>query len=322
MPSTAVEFDFEKKVDREVAFETCKEAIAGGRFVWVDVDATDLKQAADTIRATLPVSEDVVNILYDMELGVQSEFRPDYLRIVLAPCRLTGEDLFAERADVVIGNGWLLTIRRGRALFMDRVKRTYHDDFMRFAKSPSVLLYEILDAICDGYREIANGFDERVEMIQGVLMQEHVPESIFNVVSRVQSDLIKFKKYVAPFRELLFELSTRKSPFVAESTQPFLLEFRGMVERVLGDLHVNRETLSESLNLYMSVISYRTNHVMTRLTVVTVVFLPLTFLCGIYGMNFEFMPEVKWPLGYVWFWGWALLIVAGVLFVMRRMRIL
>jgi magnesium transporter len=96
----------------------------------------------------------------------------------------------------------------------------------------------------------------------------------------------------------------------------------GTIERVLQDLLVDRDILSESLNLYMSMVGWRTNRVMNRLTVVSVIFLPLTFLCGVYGMNFEIMPELKWERGYSFFWTIAIAMAAGLVFYMRKLRLL
>jgi len=96
----------------------------------------------------------------------------------------------------------------------------------------------------------------------------------------------------------------------------------GTVERVLQDLLVDRDILSESLNLYMSMVGHRTNKVMNRLTVVSVVFLPLTFLCGVYGMNFEVLPELKWQYGYFVFWLVVAAIVISLLAFMRTKKLL
>jgi magnesium transporter len=125
-----------------------------------------------------------------------------------------------------------------------------------------------------------------------------------------------------PARTVLTDLSSRRSLFISEATQPFLANMVGTLEHVLQDLLVDRDILSESLNLYMSVVSHRTNAVMKRLTVVSVVFLPLTFLCGVYGMNFDHLPELHWRWGYAGFWGVAATIVVGLLFVSRRADLL
>ena len=90
----------------------------------------------------------------------------------------------------------------------------------------------------------------------------------------------------------------------------------------MQDLLVDRDILTDSLNLYMSLVSHRTNEVMKRLTVVSVVFLPLTFLCGVYGMNFDVLPELRWHFGYAYFWTLVVMVVVGLFLVMKRARIL
>ena len=109
---------------------------------------------------------------------------------------------------------------------------------------------------------------------------------------------------------------------LSEATQAFLANMVGTVDHLLQDMLVDRDILTESLNLHMSLVSHRTNQVMKRLTVVSVVFLPLTFLVGVYGMNFEILPELRWRYGYLYFWS---LVVAGVmtlLYMLRRSRLL
>jgi len=135
-------------------------------------------------------------------------------------------------------------------------------------------------------------------------------------------DLLHLRKVVLPARAVLTDLSTRKSPFVSENTQPYLANMVGTVERVLQDVLVDRDILSAAMNNYMSMVAHRTNKVMGKLTVVSVIFLPLTFLCGVYGMNFEVIPELHLEWGYYAFWTLTLAIVLVLVVVMRRMRLL
>jgi magnesium transporter len=123
---------------------------------------------------------------------------------------------------------------------------------------------------------------------------------------------------VLPARAVLTDLSTRKSPFVSEATQPYLANMVGTIERVLQDVLVDRDILSGSLNNYMSLVAHKTNRTMSRLTVVSIIFMPLTFLCGVYGMNFSVLPEKEWEYGYLYFWIAVVVIVGVVIWLMRR----
>jgi magnesium transporter len=144
---------------------------------------------------------------------------------------------------------------------------------------------------------------------------------VFGRISELGADLLHFRKILLPARAVLTDLSTRRTIFISETTQSFLHNMVGTVEHVLQDLLVDRDILSESLNLYMSLVGHRTNEVMKRLTVVSVVFLPLTFLCGVYGMNFDHLPELHWTYGYMFFWAAVALIVITLLTLMRRAKL-
>jgi magnesium transporter len=117
---------------------------------------------------------------------------------------------------------------------------------------------------------------------------------------------------------LLSELGNRRSAYVNESTQPALITMSETLERLGGDLTTEREVLNETLNLYMGMVSHRTNKVVNRLTIISVIFLPLSFLCGVYGINLKGAPEFEWEHGYLYFWVLCIMITVGLLYFMRR----
>jgi magnesium transporter len=245
----------------------------------------------------------------------------DFIHLVLTGCRLRDRSFDLERVDVLFGERFMLTLRRGHPQFLAAVRREFRSDFVRHAQSPSFLLYELWDHLIDNYLNVHKAFEDRVEAVQRALVGD-ADESIFGEASELGVDLLHLRKVVLPARAVLTDLSSRKSTFVSEATQPYLANMVGTVERVLQDVLVDRDVLSGALNNYMSMVAHRTNKVMGKLTVVSVIFLPLTFLCGVYGMNFEVIPELKWAWGYGGFWIAALAIVLGLIVVMRRMKLL
>ena len=263
----------------------------------------------------------VVEDAFTRDAATQIARYEECLHLVLTGCRLAGRAFDLERVDAVVGERYLVTLRRGSTEFMSAVMRDYRSDFVRFAQSPSFLLYELWDHLIENYLKVHEAFDARVESIQRALSGE-VEESIFQEASELSSDLLQLRKVVLPARAVLTELATRKSAFVSEATQPYLANMAGTVERVLQDVLVDRDILSDSLNNYMSMVAHRTNKVMSKLTVVSVIFLPLSFLCGVYGMNFEVLPELKWAWGYGAFWGAVAVIVTGLLLLMRRAKVI
>ena len=318
---TVVAFDFAAKQCPTIPIEDARHAMDAGKFVWIDINLARADEARALLAGLDLCPPEVLEDAFTRDPATQVGRYEDCLHLALTGCRLTDRSFDLERVDVVVGARSMLTLRRGHPVFMKAVYRDYRSDFMRFAQSPSFLLYELWDHLIDNYLQVHEAFDTRVEKIQRALTGE-VDESIFQDASELSSDLLHLRKVVLPARAVLTDLSTRKSAFVSEGTQPYLANMVGTVERVLQDVLVDRDVLSDSLNNYMSMVAHRTNKVMGKLTVVSVIFLPLTFLCGVYGMNFEVLPELKWEWAYYGFWGVVVLIVVALLAVMRRMKLL
>ena len=121
---------------------------------------------------------------------------------------------------------------------------------------------------------------------------------------------------------VLEELVSRKTTLVSEATLQFLSNMISTLERLLADITANREILESAMNFSLTVMTHRTNMTMNRLAVVSTIFLPLTFLCGVYGMNFEIMPETAWVHGYKMFWVVSAIITLTLTLLLRKARLL
>ena len=318
----AVELDFERRRETAIPLADIGASMAAGRFVWIDLDAGDQTEARRLLSGLGLVGEDIVDLALRDEPSTQYGRHDGYLHLVVSGYRQCGDAFELERVSVTFGERFMITIHRGHVQFLDGVRQDYHGDFVSFAKTPSFLLYEIWDHLIANYLDAQTIMGERVERLQDELRRETVDDGVFARVSALGADLLHFRKLLLPVRATLADMSTRRSHVLSEATQAFLANMVGTVDHLLQDMLVDRDILTEALNLHMSMVSHRTNQVMKKLTVVSVVFLPLTFLVGVYGMNFEIFPELRWRYGYLYFWG---LVVAGVttlLYTLRRSRLL
>ena len=316
--------DFATKEHRKIGLDEIRSAMSVGErsFVWVDIDITKTDEARKILAKLEEMYEaEIIEDALSREPATQIGRYENFLHLVLSGCRLVGHKFDLERVDVMLGEKFMLTLHRGQPVFLEAVRKSYVADFKRFAQSPSFLLYELWDHLVDNYLAIHKKFEERVDEVQRRLVGD-VDEAVFAEASEIGSDLLHLRKVVLPARSVLTDLSTRKSPFVSEATQPYLNNMVGTIERVLQDVLVDRDILSGSLNNYMSLVAHKSNKTMGKLTVVSIVFLPLTFLCGVYGMNFDVIPELKWEYGYAVFWGAAVAIIAGLIYAMRRNKLL
>lgn len=238
---------------------------------------------------------------------------------VSAP-QLEGDTIRFPHVDLIIGERFILSLHRGGVEFLELAKRHYKQFFLKFAQSLGFLIFELWDHLIEGCRKVFSNLENEVEAVQSRIFGD-VDNQIFSRVAEVTHELLVVRKNVLADREVLQQLAVHRSSFVSETTQPFLNNLVQTLERLGSDLTVEREVLTETLTLYLGIVSHRTNRVVNRLALISVIFLPLTFLCGVYGTNFKTnMPEIEWTYGYLYFWILTLLIAGGLIILCRVKR--
>jgi magnesium transporter len=171
---------------------------------------------------------------------------------------------------------FIIMLYRGRADFREQMRRSYQHFFITLAETLG-LLFELWDRLIDSYRKGLLKLEDEVEQIQSCILGE-LDDSIFQRVAEVTQNLLTLRKNVLADREVLQELALRRSRFVSPSTQPYLSNMVGTLERLASDLRTEREILAETLNLYLGIVGHRTNRIINRLTILSAIFLLLTFL--------------------------------------------
>ena len=317
-----VVFDFKTKIDRRVPLAEALEAAKNGLFVWLDLKLSDEIEAREILASLELLEAEVIDDILTRDASTQCARYERFIHGVASSCKTTDSGFELDRIDYIIAENFFVTVHRTEVAFLAAVKREYHADFVRFAKTSSFLIYEFWDQLLDSYLSVQKVMEQRVEVLAVRLRSGSADDSVFAQTAELGADLLHFRKVVLPARAVLAELATRRTDLLSEATQVFLGNMSGTVEHVLQDLLVDKDILSESLNLHMSLMGHRTNQVMGRLTAVSIVFLPLSFLAGVYGMNFSSQPELHWKYGYIFFWIVAALAVGGIVYWMKRGKML
>lgn len=316
----AIEFDFNTKQERPVALEEIAAVPASGLYYWIDLEG-EPKATARGFLERMDIDPLTLDLLFDDDTPPRFNVFSSCLHFMLKEARVVNDDWLTVPVQVVLGSHFMLTSHPARVEFLADIKQTYKEDFHEHSHSPGFLLFELADHLTQGYRLTLNGISEMIEGVQAQILGEAGSE-MFHEVNDLIRWLLEFRKIIIATREIVHELATRKSPFVSESTQPFLEKKGVLLDRLSTDVTTEREVLSESLNLFMGIVSYRTNRVVTKLTMVSMFFLPLSFLVGLYGMNFgspdSTMPELGWKYGYLFFWCVVATIVGLLVYWMRR----
>ena len=283
-PSTRAEFfDFRHRTRGEIPIADIPQQIEAGQFVWIDVDCT--AGIPPSLGDVLPwrsvdgldPCEVAARCAADKGHGVSSPNRAgDLLHIVLVGGAIRPDEIVDERLDVLLGTSFLLTMHRGPNAVIQGVRSVYVRDFETHAATPSFLVYEIWSNQIEQFFELQRRLDEEAEVVRARVRQA-VDAATLDNLAQVNGRLLALRKLVVPARKVLEEMLLRKTPLISDATLTFMGHMVGMLERLLADIASNLDVLSSSL----AVSAHNTNQNMNRLTVMSTLFLPLTFLCGV-----------------------------------------
>jgi magnesium transporter len=321
-------FNFDEHLLGRTSLPDIPARIRAGEFIWIDLDlaTADL----NVLQEVVPIDDDCRSHLQqftgsagDIQNEPLSSVRRSerVLHITLVGAVSREGDIGWDRCDVVIGEGFLLTLHRGPAAVLAVVRRDYEHDFQKYAKTSSFLIYEIWNAQVNQFIALQSELEHDVESVR-VALHHEVNETTLDRLSQMSAKLMVLRKRVLPARRVLEELVSRKTALISDATLDFFGTMIGTLDRLLADIDSNREILESAVNLSLTFTAHRTNLTMNRLAVVSTIFLPLTFLCGVYGMNFEVLPEIRWAHGYAYFWVLSAIITGGLVFLLRRLRLL
>lgn len=312
-----VAFDFATKQEDTLGPEEWPLRPEPGIFYWLTAEPSEGPRLQEAL-AALGAPPSIASILLAPQPEAHYELYEDAIHFTLAEARIEHAALKTDVLAFLLGDHFLTSIAPASSAVLDKVRRLYRDDFRKFARSSGFLLYELGSHLLDSCRRLFQHYTAEAERLQLRLFGK-VTDAIFAEVSDLTGDILAFRRTVLAARDLFNELATRKSGFVPESTQPSLDILSDRLDRLGADISGVRSVLNETLNLYMGMVSHRTNRIVNRLTIFSMIFLPLSFLCGVYGMNFQVFPELQWRYAYAAFWAFVVLFVASfILFVRWR----
>ncbi|MBN1423666.1 magnesium/cobalt transporter CorA [Candidatus Fermentibacteria bacterium] len=220
----------------------------------------------------------------------------------------TDGGIAAEQVSLVLGSNFVVTFQEAPGDVFGPVRDRIRSGTGRIRKmGPDYLAYALLDAIVDGYFPVLESLGDDIERTEDTLVTDPRIETL-RALYRLRSEMILLRRSVWPLREVMSGLEREDSPLIQEATQRFFRDVYDHVIHVVDTIDSYRELVSGMLDTYLSSVSNRMNEVMKVLTIIATIFIPLTFIAGVYGMNFAHMPELGWRWAYPAVWG----VMAGI----------
>jgi magnesium transporter len=307
--------------------EDCPKYLSSDSTSWIDIVGLgneDKLQALGEIFNLHPLTlEDMVNIPQRPKV----EEYEDYLFIVIQMAILLDHQGFLlEQISLIVGKNYVITVQEeGKYDSLEGVRERIrlNKGSIRQQKA-GYLAYSIWDAIVDGYFPVLESYGERIEELENEILI-NPNERTLSKIYQIRQELLSLRRAIWPQRDTLNALLRDEYLVIDKTIKPYLRDCYDHVVQILDVIENYREFANGLMDFYLSSVSNKMNEIMKTLTVISTIFIPLTFVVGVYGMNFNpdkspyNMPELEWYWGYVFVWGLMLTIALGlVLFFWRR----
>ena len=206
--------------------------------------------------------------------------------------------LTQEQISFILGNNYLISFQtKSSDHFTDVRDRIVKKRGKIRLKGPDFLLFRMLEAIVDNYFEVLEGITDAIQMLELKVLRSANSENL-KMIEFEKRKLVELRKIVLPLKDVTFQLEKMQSPFLQVENRYYFADLKENCLAVLEEIEANKQILEGMANLYYAVQGQRMNEIMKVLTVVSAIFIPLTFIVGVYGMNFKYMPELEYPYGY------------------------
>jgi magnesium transporter len=315
--------DFSEQFFRESECESVPQAVAfhpDQKVKWINVDGLAQIEIIEKLGAHFNIHSLLLEDILNTNQRPKFEEYDQHLFVVARMLYfLPDEDEFrTEQISFVIGDRYVISFQEQRGDAFDAVRERLRTGKGRIRKQGAdFLAYSLLDALVDNYYVIPEKVGELIEEIEDEVLENPGPKTLGNI-HHLRRQLLVLRRAIWPLRETVSSLLRSDSDLVSAGTNIYFRDIYDHIIQVADSIEINREMLTGLLDTYLSSLSNRLNQAMRVLTVIATIFMPLTFIAGIYGMNFKHMPELEWELGYFGVLGVMGFIAVAMLVTFRR----
>lgn len=318
-------FDYTREAIEESVILNIEDAInykETDSVTWINVDGLKHIDQIENIGKQYDlhplVLEDIVNTTQRPKID---EYE-NYLFVVLKMLYYDkNENIVIEQVSFVLGKNYVITFQESEGDVFDTIRERLRlaNGRIRGLKS-DYLMYTLIDAVVDNYFSIIETLGNKIEDLETELFADSPRDNINIEVQQLKREILKVRRAIFPLREIINRIKKAEYPLIYKRTITYYRDIYDHLIQVSENIDIYREMIWSLMDMYMTTISNKMNEVMKFLTIMSTIFIPLTFLAGIYGMNFEHIPELKYQNGYFIILGVMLLLFIGLLFYFKRKK--
>ncbi len=268
--------------------------------IWINMDGIHRMEIMEGIGKAFSLHPLLVEDVVNTEQRPKMEDFDDCVFVVLKMLSYDEKEneIKAEQISLVLGTNLVISFQEREGDVFDPIRERIRNGRGRIRKmGADYLAYALIDAVVDSYFIMLDKLEEKMEDIEEQLLLNPGPETL-NAIHVLRRKMIFLRNKVWPLREVVAALERGESPLIHESTLIYLSDVYDNTIQVIETIEKFRDMLSGTIDIYLSMASNKMNEVMKLLAIIATIFMPLTFIAGIYGMNFRYMPELEWHWGY------------------------
>jgi len=292
------------------------------QVTWVSVcglhETNLVKRIGEKFNIHPLVLEDILNT----ETRPKIEITDDYIFIALKMLTFnaTERQIEPEQVSFILGKSFVFSFLEKSDNVFQPVKERISNQFGRIRKNASdYLFYTLIDIVVDQYFLLLEQLEENIETLDDEVITK-AEKSQIEEIYNLKNQLLLIRRFIWPLREVFTELIREESKLINPAIEPYLRDLLDHTIQITETIELQREISIGLMETYLSMMSNKMNEVMKVLTVIATIFIPLTFIVGIYGMNFKFIPELEWPWAYFAVWGIMISIAITMLLYFRRKK--
>lgn len=297
-------------------FEEISGSISENRINWIHVCGLSNTEVVRSVGTYFNIDFLVMQDLLNANHPTKVEEHDSFMLTILKLFKFGEEDgetiLERQHYSIIQGHNFVLTFSEyGCNSLNDILSAIEHNTLKIRNKQSDYLLSVLLNSAIGNYVEIISVIDDQLEDIEELLLDISASTDIGKQIQSLRRQYMGIKRTVMPLKEQYVKLLRSDSGLMHKTNRAYFNDVNDHLQFVIQHIEISRETLASLVDLYISNNDLRMNNIMKRLTIVSTIFIPLTFLVGVWGMNFEVMPETKWKYGYLM--AWIVMIVVGLL---------
>lgn len=306
----------------------CRSLLSSESITWINIDGLHDIEIISQLGTMFTIHPLTIEDILNTQQRAKIDIFDDHIYVVAKMLTrvAAGGEIETEQISMVVGENYVLTFQEKQGDIFDCVRKRIMEGKGRIRQCRSdYLMYSLIDTIIDGYFFVLEGVDEQIERLDDGVFSSPSPE-VLNQIHSLKRETAYLRKSIWPLREVVLSLTRQDSPLIFDSTVIYLNDLYDHSIQVIESIDTSREILSSTLEVYLSTVSNKMNEVMKVLTVFAVIFIPLTFISSIYGMNFNTekspfnMPELNWYFGYPFAIGMMLVITITMLLYFKRKK--